>query len=81
MKTIAAIIAAAAAIGSFAAPAAAQGQYGKPKVSYDAKTQHYCIKQVQPSSIVPTVKCRTASKWTEAGVTITRKPAVQLAQR
>ncbi|NWK96161.1 hypothetical protein DM806_10810 [Sphingobium lactosutens] len=80
MKTVAAIIAVAAAITGVAAPAAAQDQ-GKVKVSYDAKTQKYCVKQVLPSSIVPSIRCRTASEWADVGVTITHKPAVQLAQR
>ncbi|HUD94546.1 hypothetical protein [Sphingobium sp.] len=83
MKTVAAIIAVAAAMTSIAAPAAAQdqGNFNKPKVSYNAKTQEYCVKQVLPSSIVPSIQCRTASEWADAGLTITHKPAVQLAQR
>lgn len=86
MKTviaIAAILASTTVVTAAATPAFAQpqGQFGQAKVSYNQKTDSYCIKEVRPSSIVPQISCRTAKAWADAGLTITRKPAVQLAQR
>jgi hypothetical protein len=82
MKTIA-IIAAATAMAVAAAPAFAQpeGQFGNAKVSYEEKTDRYCFREVQPGTLVPRVDCRSKQDWADAGLTISRKPAVQLAQR
>ncbi|WP_278394049.1 hypothetical protein [Sphingobium yanoikuyae] len=82
MKTIA-IIAAAAAMTVAASPAFAQpeGKFGNAKVSYEEKTDRYCFREVQPSTLVPRVDCRSKQDWADAGLTISRKPAVQLAQR
>lgn len=79
----AAIFAIAAAITSVATPAFAQpeGTFGQAKISYDQKSEKYCVKQTLPSTIVPSISCRTAAQWSEAGLTISRKPAVQLARR
>ncbi|QJR01845.1 hypothetical protein HH800_06300 [Sphingobium yanoikuyae] len=80
MKTIA-IIAAAAAMTVAATPAFAQpvGKFGN--VSYEEKTDRYCFREVQPSTLVPRVDCRSRQDWADAGLTISRKSAVQLARR
>ncbi|MDI1294572.1 MAG: hypothetical protein PSY12_01560 [bacterium] len=80
---IAAIIAITAAVTTVAAPAFAQptGTFGKAKVTYNQKANTYCLKEVLPSTIVPQITCRTVQDWADAGLKITRKPAVQLAQR
>ncbi len=82
MKTIA-IIAAAAAMTVAATPAFAQpvGKFGNAKVSYEEKTDRYCFREAQSGTLVPRVDCRSKQDWAEAGLTISRKPAVQLAQR
>ncbi|MDH2133733.1 hypothetical protein N5J77_21595 [Sphingobium yanoikuyae] len=82
MKTIT-IIAAATAMTVAAAPAFAQpeGEFGNAKVRYEEKTDRYCFREVQPSTLVPRVDCRSKQDWADAGLTISRKPAVQLAQR
>ncbi|MDX3901093.1 MAG: hypothetical protein QHC40_11390 [Sphingobium sp.] len=82
MKT-ATIVAIAAALTSLAAPALAQpeGSFGKAKVTFDRKLNKYCLKEVLPSTIVPAISCRTAEDWAQAGLTISHKPAVQLARR
>ncbi len=82
MKT-ATIVAIAAALTSIAAPAFAQpeGTFGKAKVTFDQKTNKYCLKEVPPSAIVPAISCRTVEDWAQAGLTISHKPAVQLARR
>jgi len=82
MKTIA-IIAAATVMTVAAAPAFAQpeGKFGNAKVSYEEKTDRYCFREVQPSTLVPRVDCRSKQDWADAGLTISRKPVVRLAQR
>ena len=87
MKTIA-IIAAAAAMTVAAAPAFAQpeGKFGNATVRYDAKADRYCFREVRPSSLVPSVDCRSKQDWAEAGLTINHvaidhASAVQLARR
>ncbi|MGA1808077.1 hypothetical protein VHN57_11460 [Sphingobium sp. WW5] len=82
MKTIA-IIAAAAAMTVAAAPAFAQpeGQFGNAKVSYEKKTDRYCFREVQPSTLVPRVDCRSKQEWAEAGLTISHQSPFQLARR
>ncbi|ETI63827.1 hypothetical protein C100_10480 [Sphingobium sp. C100] len=81
MKTIAII--AAAAIAAVATPAFAQpeGTFGRAKVSFDETTDSYCFREVPAGSLVPRTDCRTKGEWADAGLKITRKPAVQLAQR
>ena len=82
MKTIA-IIATCLLYTSPTAPAFAQpeGKFGNAKVRYEEKTDRYCFREVQPSTLVPRVDCRSKQDWADAGLTISRKPAVQLAQR
>ena len=87
MKTIAfvaAVAAATVAVSAASTPAfaqQAQGSFGAAKVSYDSKTNRYCFKQMVTGSLIPVTQCRSRSEWSQAGLTITHKPAVQLAQR
>ncbi|MDO7835382.1 hypothetical protein Q4610_10020 [Sphingobium sp. HBC34] len=86
MKTIAFIAAVAiatVAVSAASAPAFAQatGQFGNAKVRHDAKTDRYCFSEAITGSRVPLVQCRTKAQWAQAGLTITRKAAVQIAQR
>lgn len=83
MKPAIAIVAIVAGMTSLAAPASAQvqGSFGNAKVTYNAKTEKYCFRETRPSSLVPSIQCRTASEWADLGLTITRKPATQFAQR
>ncbi len=83
MKTIVIIAAAAAAMTVAAAPAFAQpaGKFGNATVRYEEKTDRYCFREVQPGTLVPRVDCRSKQDWADAGLAISRKPAVQLAQR
>lgn len=82
MKTIA-ILAIAAVMTAAAAPAfaKAEGRFGAGKVTYDKKTNKYCVRVADPGRVLPHVICRTADAWADAGLTITRKPTTQLAQR
>lgn len=83
MKTIAIVAVIAAAMTTAATPAFAkyEGRFGEGKVTYNQKTNKYCVRIADPSSILPHTLCRTAEAWADAGLTITRKPATQLAQR
>lgn len=86
MKTIAfvaAIAAATVAVSAAATPAFAQptGTYGQTKVSYDQKTERYCFKDVVTGSLIPVTTCRSKEEWAKAGLTISHKSTVQLAQR
>lgn len=82
MKSIA-IVVIAAVMTTAAAPAfaRAEGSFGRAKVTFNEKTNTYCFKEEQAGSLVPRVDCRTKAEWSDAGLTITHKPAVQLAQR
>ncbi|AUW56897.1 hypothetical protein C1T17_01235 [Sphingobium sp. SCG-1] len=82
MKAIA-IIAIAAASMTVASPAFAkpQGTFGRATVSFNQKTNTYCFKEAREDSHIPHTECRTKEEWADAGLTITRKPAVQLVQR
>lgn len=82
MKTIA-IIAAAVAMTAAATPAFAkpEGTFGSAKVTYDAKSNSYCFKEVPTGSLIARSDCRTKAEWAQAGLTIAHKPVVQLAQR
>ncbi|QGP81262.1 hypothetical protein [Sphingobium sp. CAP-1] len=79
----AAIAAATVAISAASSPAFAksQGNFGAAKVTYDAKTERYCFKEVVTGSHIPVTECRSKDAWAQAGLTIRHKPAVQLAQR
>lgn len=86
MKTIAfaaAITAAAIVVSAAGTPAfaQAQGSFGAAKVTYDSKTNSYCFKEKVTGSLIPVTQCRSRSEWAQAGLTITHKSAVQLAQR
>lgn len=86
MKTIAftaALVAATITLASASTPVFAQpkGSFGSTKVTYQAKTGRYCFKDVVTGSRIPVTQCRTQEEWAKAGLTITRKPAVQLARR
>lgn len=86
MKTIAfvaAIAAATIAVSAAATPAFAQptGTYGQAKVRYDQKTEGYCFKEVVTGSLIPVTTCQSKEEWAQAGLTISHKPTVQLAQR
>ena len=82
MKTIT-IIAAATAMTVAAAPAFAQpeGKFGNAKVRYEEKTDRYCFREVQPSTLVPRVDCHSKQEWAEAGLTISHQSPFQLARR
>lgn len=82
MKIIA-VIAIAASISTAATPAfaKAEGSFGREKVSFNEKTNRYCFKYARPDSRIPYNECRTKEDWAQAGLTITHKPAIQLAQR
>ncbi|WP_176592001.1 hypothetical protein [Sphingobium sp. EM0848] len=82
MKTVA-IFAIAAAMTTAATPAFAkyEGRFGEGKVTYQQKTNKYCVRVADPSRILPHTICRTADAWAQAGLTITHKPATQLAER
>lgn len=77
------IIAAAAAIAAVATPAFAQpqGMFGQAKVTFNQKTNQYCLTETVTGSRIPQITCRSTADWASEGLTITRKPAVQLAQR
>ncbi|MDF0544750.1 hypothetical protein PX699_20585 [Sphingobium sp. H39-3-25] len=79
----AAIVAIAAVMTTVASPAFAkpEGRFGSAKITYNEKTNKYCLRTAQPSSLIPSVTCRTADAWADAGLTITRKASTQLAQR
>lgn len=88
MKTIAfiaAVAVASVAISASATPAfaqeTAQGRFGSIRVTYDYKTDRYCFKDVVTASMIPARDCRSKAEWADAGLTIARKPAIQLAQR
>ncbi|WP_242128386.1 hypothetical protein [Sphingobium sp. Sx8-8] len=76
-------IAAIAAAATLATPSFArvEGRFGEAKMTLNEKTGKYCLKQSVPGRINPLVTCRTADARADAGLTITRKPATQLAQR
>ena len=82
MKTVA-IIVIAAVMTTAAAPAFArsEGSFGRAKVTFNEKANTYCFKEEQARSLAPRIDCRTKAEWADAGLTITHKPAVQLAQR
>lgn len=86
MKTIAftaAVVAAAIAVSAASTPAFAQsqGSFGKAKVTYDQKNDRYCFRETLSGSLAPTIRCRSKAQWAQAGLTITHKSSVQLAQR
>ena len=66
-----------------ATPALAQpeGTFGRAKVSYDARTDSYCFREAPAGSLVPRTDCRSKAKWALAGLTISHKTTVQMAQR
>ncbi|PJG48644.1 hypothetical protein CAF53_10655 [Sphingobium sp. LB126] len=80
---IATIFAIAAAMTMAATPAFAksEGRFGEGKVTYNPRSGKYCIRFADPGSIMLHSICRTADAWADAGLTITRKPATQLAER
>ncbi|EQB12760.1 hypothetical protein [Sphingobium lactosutens] len=80
MKTI---IIATVAAAFVATPALAQpeGTFGRAKVSYDEQSDTYCFRETPAGSMVPRTECRTKAEWAQAGLTISRKPSMQLAQR
>ena len=82
MKTIA-IIALAAAITTAATPvfAKAPNTASNDKVTFNAKANTYCFKEARADSRIPHVECRTKEDWADAGLTITHKQPVHLAQR
>lgn len=86
MKTIAfaaAVVAATLAVSAASTPAfaAAQGSFGKAKVTYDAKTDRYCFRETVTGSLIPVTQCQSKAEWARNGLTISRKSNVQLAQR
>ncbi len=88
MKTIALIAAVAVAtvtVSAASTPTFAQdqvqGRFGDAKVTYDAKNDRYCFQERVTGSLIPAKECRSKSDWAEAGLTISRKSTVQLAQR
>ncbi|WP_311267591.1 hypothetical protein [Sphingobium sp. WCS2017Hpa-17] len=86
MKTIAfaaAVVAATLAVSAAATPAFAQpqGRFGDTKVTYHAKTDRYCFREIRNGSRAPLVQCRTKAEWAQNGLTISRVSPVQLAQR
>ncbi len=86
MKTIAfaaAIVAATLAVSAASTPAFAQsqGSFGKAKVTYNEKTDRYCFRETVSGSLAPMIRCRSKAQWAQAGLTITHKASVQLAQR
>jgi len=86
MKTIAfaaAIVAATLAVSAASTPAFAQpqGSFGKAKVTYDQKNDRYCFRETVSGSRVPLTRCRSKAQWSQAGLTITHKASVQMAQR
>lgn len=86
MKTIAFIAAIAAAtvtVSAASTPAAAQptGNFGAAKVSYDPATNRYCFKETVTGSLIPVTQCRSKDEWAQAGLKISHKSTVQLAQR
>ncbi|EQB30913.1 hypothetical protein [Sphingobium ummariense] len=85
MKTIAfaaAVVAATVAISAAATPAfaRAEGSYRGAKVTLQ-KDGRYCFRQEVTGSLVPVTDCRSKEEWAQAGLTISRKSTVQLAQR
>lgn len=86
MKTIAfaaAVVVATVAVSAAATPAFAkpQGRFGDAKVTYEQKTDRYCFREARIASQVPSIQCRTKADWAQAGLTISHKASVQLAQR
>ncbi|MCP1469992.1 hypothetical protein J3E64_001679 [Sphingobium sp. OAS761] len=86
MKTIAfaaAVVAATLAVSAAATPAFAQpeGTFRGARVTYDQKTDRYCFRETVSGSRIPMVECRSKQDWAQAGLTISRKSTVQLAQR
>ncbi|MHA6769402.1 hypothetical protein [Sphingobium ummariense] len=86
MKTIAfaaAVVAATVAISAAATPAFAQpeGSYRGAKVTYQKDSDRYCFRQTVTGSLIPVTDCRSKKEWAQAGLTISRKSTVQLAQR
>lgn len=88
MKTIALIAAVAVAtvaVSAASTPAFAQdqvqGRFGDAKVTYDAQKDRYCFQQTVTGSLIPAKECRSKADWADAGLTISRKFDVQLAQR
>lgn len=81
MKNIVFIAAITAATIATPALARVEGSFGRAKMTLNEKTGKYCLKQTLSGSLNPRVICRTVDGWADAGLTITRKPATQLAQR
>jgi len=81
MKNI--VFVAAITAATIATPALARvaGSFGGAKMTLNEKTGKYCLKQTVSGSLIHRVICRTVDEWADAGLTITRKPATQLAQR
>jgi len=81
MKSI--VIVSAIALTTLATPALAQpeGTFGRAKVSYDARTDSYCFREAPAGSLVPRTDCRSKAEWAQAGLTISHKATVQMAQR
>ncbi|MCC4251512.1 MAG: hypothetical protein VX205_02255 [Pseudomonadota bacterium] len=81
MKSI--VIVSAIALTALATPALAQpeGTFGRAKVSYDARTDSYCFREAPAGSLVPRTDCRSKAEWAQAGLTISHKATVQMAQR
>lgn len=86
MKTIAlvaAVAVAAVTVSAASTPAFAQasGRFGAAKVSYQPATGRYCLAERVSGSLIPVKQCRTKAHWADAGLTISHRSTVQLAQR
>jgi len=77
MKTYAILIA-ALTFGAIAAPAiAAKRDSEKPKVTYDAKRDRYCISQKVTGAYLPVKDCRSKEEWAKAGLMVDQQTEVK----
>jgi len=78
MKT-SAILIAALTFGAIAAPAiAAKGDSEKPKVTYDAKRDRYCISQKVTGAYLPVKDCRSKEEWAKAGLVVDQQTETKI---
>ncbi|HWI85687.1 MAG TPA: hypothetical protein VNT42_05100 [Sphingomonas sp.] len=72
----------AATLSVVAVPALAGPPRGanEIKVTYNAKSNKYCISQLITGSRVPRSECRSKADWSKEGLLI-GEPAVKLAQK
>jgi hypothetical protein len=88
MKTIAftaAVIVAGLTVSAAATPAfaKAEGRFGNARVTYQADSGRYCLRETRTGSLIPATACRSKGEWAQEGLTIRHKAVapVQLAQR